>query len=499
MNTPMTPGEIERQPARLTARPRLRTIERTNEERHASWLELFFDLVFVLAVAQVAYTLSHDLTTGGALRYFALFAPVWWAWVGYTFYADRFESEEYVYRLLMFAGMLAVVALAVNVRGAFTIGGGFAFALSYVAVRAVLIVLYARAAYHVPLARELCVRYIIGFGIGAALWFVSAFVDAPARYWLWAGGLAVELLTPALSNRIVNRTPFDTSHIPERFGLFTIIVLGEAVVATANGALEVEWRASSMLTAGAGFAVAAALWWIHFEFVEDYALRSARMTSRYVYLYGHFFTVAGVVVTGIGVEHAITEAGNTAASLATRIALCGGAALFLVAITAVRLATGICLLVRTRLIAIGIVCALLAAGAFVPPLALTGLLLAVLIGEVWLESTYDESSRSGEGVKEPPQKCAHLNETRPVTPNSDGCEECIKGKQKWVHLRLCLICGHVGCCDSSKNKHATGHFDATGHPVMKSLEAGESWAWCYVDGIFVAGEQLAGESLKSEA
>ncbi len=102
-------------------------------------------------------------------------------------------------------------------------------------------------------------------------------------------------------------------------------------------------------------------------------------------------------------------------------------------------------------------------------------------------------------MKEPPQKCAHLNETRPVTPNSDGCEECIKGKQKWVHLRLCLICGHVGCCDSSKNKHATGHFDATGHPVMKSLEAGESWAWCYVDGIFVAGEQLAGESLKSEA
>jgi low temperature requirement protein LtrA len=223
-------------PLQIINRPRLRSLENSDRERHASWLELFFDLVFVLAVAQVAYSFSHDLTISGALRYSAVFAFVWWAWVGYAFYANRFESEEALYRLLMFAGMLGIAALAMSVRGAFTPEGAAAFTLSYIAVRAVLIILYARAAYYVPLAREFCVRYILGFSFGAALWLSSLLFAAPFRYWLWAAGFVSELLTPFINNRIINRTPFDTSHMPERFGLFTIIVLGEAVIGAATGA-----------------------------------------------------------------------------------------------------------------------------------------------------------------------------------------------------------------------------------------------------------------------
>jgi uncharacterized UBP type Zn finger protein len=79
--------------------------------------------------------------------------------------------------------------------------------------------------------------------------------------------------------------------------------------------------------------------------------------------------------------------------------------------------------------------------------------------------------------------CNHVSQIRPVTPNTDGCEECLKTGDEWVHLRLCLVCGHVGCCDSSKNKHATQHFHVTGHPVIKSNEPGEDWGWCYVDEI----------------
>jgi hypothetical protein len=80
-----------------------------------------------------------------------------------------------------------------------------------------------------------------------------------------------------------------------------------------------------------------------------------------------------------------------------------------------------------------------------------------------------------------PQTCPHVKDIRPVTPNTQGCEECLASGDRWVHLRLCLTCGHVGCCDSSKNKHATKHFHATGHPVIKSAEPGEDWGWCYVD------------------
>lgn len=77
--------------------------------------------------------------------------------------------------------------------------------------------------------------------------------------------------------------------------------------------------------------------------------------------------------------------------------------------------------------------------------------------------------------------CPHLKEARDVKPNTRGCEECLAAGEKWVQLRMCLICGHVGCCDSSAGKHATGHFEATGHPVMRSIEPGQSWKWCYVD------------------
>jgi len=79
--------------------------------------------------------------------------------------------------------------------------------------------------------------------------------------------------------------------------------------------------------------------------------------------------------------------------------------------------------------------------------------------------------------------CTHLGEMRKVHPNSTGCEECIKLGDTWVHLRMCMECGNVGCCDSSKNKHATKHFHATQHPIMRSIQPGEHWYWCFVDQI----------------
>ena len=77
--------------------------------------------------------------------------------------------------------------------------------------------------------------------------------------------------------------------------------------------------------------------------------------------------------------------------------------------------------------------------------------------------------------------CEHLKKAHNVKPNTTGCEECLKMGDDWVHLRLCLACGHVGCCDDSKNQHATKHFHATKHPVIRSIEPGERWEWCFID------------------
>jgi uncharacterized UBP type Zn finger protein len=82
------------------------------------------------------------------------------------------------------------------------------------------------------------------------------------------------------------------------------------------------------------------------------------------------------------------------------------------------------------------------------------------------------------------EKCIHFSQMKPVTPTASGCEECLKSGDEWVHLRLCLTCGHVGCCDSSKNKHATRHFQSTQHPLIRSFEAGENWGFCYPDQLF---------------
>jgi uncharacterized UBP type Zn finger protein len=82
-------------------------------------------------------------------------------------------------------------------------------------------------------------------------------------------------------------------------------------------------------------------------------------------------------------------------------------------------------------------------------------------------------------------QCTHLGEIKEVTPSGNGCKECLEMGDRWVHLRLCLSCGHVGCCDSSKNKHATAHYRHVKHPIIKSFEPGEDWRWCYVDELFM--------------
>ena len=82
---------------------------------------------------------------------------------------------------------------------------------------------------------------------------------------------------------------------------------------------------------------------------------------------------------------------------------------------------------------------------------------------------------------EQPDRCAHLDAIKPVTPSAPGCEDCLSIGMAWVHLRICMTCGHVGCCDDSRNRHARAHHERTGHPVIRSIEPGESWAWCYLD------------------
>ncbi len=477
-------AEIVADITRSRNRPRLLTLDANESERHASWLELFFDLVFVLAVAQLAQILVKNSDLVGFLKFVVLFISVWWSWVGFTFYADRFEGNETSYRVLTFAGMLAVAALSITLDGAFTGSGDLPVVVTYALVRIVLITLYSRSAYHIPLARVLSAQFIIGLGIALLMFVGSLALEPPVRYYVWAAALMLELAIPFLNLRATRSIPYDYSHIPERFGLFTIIVLGEAVLATAMGASSVSWTPGNITMASIGFAMAACIWWINFDFVEDNAIRTRALVPRFVYLYGHYFIVTSIVALGVGVEHAIKETGEAHLHLPTLALLGGSIATYLLAVTIVKMVTAICRLVFVRFAMIAVSLSMIFFGQFVPPLGVAAILFSILGLGVWLENRYVDFQEHEE--RSSLQPCAHSEGTTVFKPRSvDGCEQCIKNNYKWVHLRLCLECGHVGCCDSSRYKHATKHYHQTDHAIMASLEPGESWAWCYTDDRFV--------------
>lgn len=466
------------------SRPRLLTLDTESGERHASWLELFFDLVFVLAVAQIAQILVKNADFAGFIKYTVLFIPVWWSWVGFTFYADRFESNDTSYRVLTFAAMLAVAALSLTLAAAFTPSGDIPLVITYGLVRLVLIVLYARSAYHIPLARALSGQFVYGLAVSLMMFGASLAFDSPVRYYIWAAALILELLIPFLNLQATRSIPYDYSHIPERFGLFTIIVLGEAVLATAMGASSVSWTPGNITMASIGFAMAACIWWINFDFVDDNAIRTRDLFPRFIYLYGHFFIVASIVAIGVGVEHAITETADDHLHLPTLALLGGGIATYLTAVTVIKVVTAICRLIFVRFAMIAVSVAMIFLGQFMPPLAVAAILFLILALGVWIENTFIESHATEETSSLVP--CEHSATALVFKPRSvDGCEECLKNNYKWVHLRLCLECGHVGCCDSSRNKHATKHYHHTDHAIMASLELGETWAWCYTDERFV--------------
>ena len=325
---------------RLSEPPRLRTLGE-DETRRSTWLELFFDLVFVVAVAQLGQQLSQDVSAEGLFRFLGFFVPIWWAWMGFTFYANRFDTDDLPYRLLIFVAMLGVAALATTLPDAFA-GASRAFVLSYVFVRLVLLVLYARAIRHVDEGRAIAVFYFAAFSAAVLVWLASLLFPAPERYWVWVLALAIELPAPIVGWRLIPSGPVDPRHAPERLGLLTIIVLGESVFAVVFGVTDVTWSSEALLAALGGFVCAAAFWWIYFEFVNpEYAFAALRRRGRIlrglVFVYSNFPVIAGLAALGIGVKLAVLAAGGETAYDESGWLLCAGLALSMLGLAAVEL------------------------------------------------------------------------------------------------------------------------------------------------------------------
>src|SRR5215470_4076646 len=252
------------------------------EPRRVSWLELFFDLIFVAAVSQVSHPLGEDYSLHGIIRYSLMFLLIWWAWFGHTMYATRFEADDVVHRLLTLVQIFAAAAMAANAKQDLADRDSAGFGAAYAVQRIVLVIQYLRARREGK-TRGLTTIYAAGFSTAAIFWIVAALTPPPARFWLWGVALLIDFATPWAAVKYTHTVPPDAEHLPERFGLFTIILLGESVAAVMRGMESQEtWPVSAAISAFTGLALVCALWWWYFDGVRGAGERhitSARQTA----------------------------------------------------------------------------------------------------------------------------------------------------------------------------------------------------------------------------
>jgi low temperature requirement protein LtrA len=264
------------------------------------------------------------------------------------------------------------------------------FALCQAVLRIVLVYLYLRAYRHVAQARNLITVYVVAESLAGALWLAGAVAPAPVRYVCWAAAVAAEAAAPILATMRSAGLPLHFEHLPERFGLFVILVLGESIAAIAVGVHETHWEPVTVTVAVLGFVVAVSLWWTYFDLAGAAATQTLadrgghRSTLLHdIYAYGHWPIALGLAAAGVGLEGAILEGGQPTLASGIRWVLCGGVALYLLALTAIQ--GGIAGSLRSSLPWPGIgVPLILAVGlaSGVRPVIVLAAATVVLVGEV---------------------------------------------------------------------------------------------------------------------
>ena len=313
--------------------PSLRTDEDQNVERKVTWLDLFFDLVFVVAISELAHELAITITWEGVTTFALLFVALWWIWVGATFYNERFETEGIENRLFFLVLMVPTAGLAVyGPRG---LGEGYAgFVISYAVARAVITFAWARAAYHVPRFRPVAVPLVTGFIVSIGMVLGSIALEGRVRLAVFILALLIDLIIPALTRKRNEKLPsFSSRKLPERFGLFTIIVLGESIVGTVAGiARESDPSATSALAGALGIGLGFGLWWVYFDFIARRPPRDSVFWA-FAWAYLHLPLMMAIAAAGAAVLGVVSRAEDAVPENA-RLLLAGSIAVALASIAA---------------------------------------------------------------------------------------------------------------------------------------------------------------------
>lgn len=301
------------------------------EERKVTWLELFYDLVYVAVLIQLGNVLSEEISLESFGRFVILFLPLWWAWTGMTFYMNRFVVDDVPHRLLIYLQITAIAILGFSLEGAFT-NLTLQFSLAYAAIRLVQVLLYLRTWKHEPVTRPLTQRYIAGYLIGIALWVSAGFLPMPSAAVLWLLALAIEVGNAFLpgTRALVSLLPPDAEHMRERYGIFIIIVLGESFIKTITNASGAVITPPVLVFSLLAIFVVFGLWWLYFDDVEAAEIKD-RHFAPYAWVYAHLPLSLGITAFGVASKKLFASIGEPHLKLEYVILYCGALILFALA------------------------------------------------------------------------------------------------------------------------------------------------------------------------
>ncbi len=289
------------------------------DERSVTFLELFYDLVYVVVVAELAHSLAAHVSLTGLGEFAFLFSLVWWAWLNGTLYHDLHGNNDIRTRIFTFAQMFCVASMAVFAHGAMG-SGSVGFAISYAAFLLILAYLWWRSGVHDPDHRPLSIPYSLAFVVATLLFALSPLVEGPLRFIMWGVAMAPPfvmifvLIKRAGKNELLKKwldgDVWVSEALIERFGLFTIIVLGEVMVGVVQGvAAQHDITVAIGATAWLGMSIAIGCWWLYFDFISTRRPVRERILES-VWIYAHLPSTIGIVAIGAAVMNVVSHSGT---------------------------------------------------------------------------------------------------------------------------------------------------------------------------------------------